>query len=199
MISLGNSRRAAFVLAAELAFFAVQSADAHFLLLWCWFSIKVVMLNIDSRFSECSKTQLTGCHPSLLGCGEDREIFSSLKRTELQNVFLKMLFLFVCFPLFRADFLTTAFILSLSCWVWITRFQTIMCIITIFLASKDLKINLVKTPGKGKAWHSLGFFWVVFFLFLSLSAYDDRLLLPGKQFFSFVKGFPDICEPWGCL
>ena len=80
-ISLGNSHRTALVLTAELAFFAVQSADAHFLLLWCWFSIKVVMLNIDSRSSECSKTQLTGSHPSLLGCGEGREIFSSLKRT----------------------------------------------------------------------------------------------------------------------
>ena len=45
---------AAFILAAELAFFAVQCADAHFLLLGCWFPVKAVMLNIDSRFSECS-------------------------------------------------------------------------------------------------------------------------------------------------
>lgn len=50
VISLGNSCRAAFLLVPEVAFSAVPSADAHFLI-WCWFSVKVVMLNIDLRFS----------------------------------------------------------------------------------------------------------------------------------------------------
>lgn len=54
-------------------------------------------LNIDSRFSECGKTQLTGSHPSLLGCGEGKEIFFPLKRTLSSEMSLKMLFFWFVF------------------------------------------------------------------------------------------------------
>lgn len=76
VISLGNFCGVVFILAAELAFCAVRSADAHLLLLWYWFSIEVIILNSDSRFSECSYTQLTGLIQAFRVAGRVVEYFS---------------------------------------------------------------------------------------------------------------------------